>query len=195
MNQKIHRTVLMGIGIVLAAMSAGCAMGNREIALTYKPVANMKGANSASIAIVKFADSRKTEEVGEVRNGYGMKTASVYAKGQDVGAWVANAVADELTAAGYNITKYNDFAPPDSQISITGNVLEAYTKMYMSSTCTIRATINVSKGNVPVLSKEYSGKHGVLAILANTGEYENAMKGALQDMMKKCIPEIIEATK
>jgi hypothetical protein len=186
---------LMGIGIMLAAMTAGCALGDRKIALLYKPVTKVAAGEPKNIAIVKFKDLRKNPDVGEVRNGYGMKTARVIAEGQDVGAWVANALADELTAAGCKITKYNDIAPPDSQISITGNVLEAYTKMYMSSTCTIRATINVSKANVPVLSKEYYGKHGVLALLADTGEYENAMQGALQDMMKKCVPEILEAIK
>lgn len=201
MKTKVNQMVLLFLGVVLAAMSSGCALGDRNIALMYKPVksmedkpeTNIEWAKSVNIAITKFQDSRTITEVGEVRNAYGMKTAKVYAKNQDVGSWVANAIAEELAVVGFEVTKYNDIAPPNVEVSITGTVTEAYTKMYLNSTATIRAKIDVAKANVPVLSKEYIGTKAVLAMFVSTGEYESAMQGALQDMMKKCIPDIIKA--
>jgi hypothetical protein len=168
-------------------------MGNRNIALRYNPVLTIRGASSQKIAIVKFTDTRKNPEVGEVRNAYGMKLASVLAKDQDVGAWVANALADELTKAGYDIQKFQDAAPPDITISITGSVPEAYTKMYMNSRATVRANMTVTKADAIVSNKEYTGKASTFALTASTGEYENVMKKALQELMKQAVPEVIDA--
>jgi hypothetical protein len=195
MKTRIYCASLMGIGIMLAAMNTGCALGDRKIALLYKPVTKVEAKSSENIAIVRFKDLRTNPDVGEVRNGYGMKTARVIAEGQDVGAWVANALADELSTAGFQVTKFNDFAPPDITIAITGTVTEAYTKMYFNSTATVRVKVNVTKAGVSVLSKEYSGKHAVLALLVSPGEYEQALQGALQNLMKNLVPDIIEAIK
>lgn len=163
--------------------------------MRYQPSVSAAGGTGQKIAVVKFVDRRDKQEVGEVRNGYGMKTATVYAEGQDVGAWVANALSDELTRAGFDVQKFNDAAPPEITIAITGFVPEAYIKMSMQERCTIRANITVQKSGVVVLNKEYQGDFKRVAWTASTGEYETAMQGALQELMKKAVPEIVSAVK
>ena len=179
---------------MLAGTTAtGCALGDRKIALRYQPVVEEKVTLDSAVAIVKFQDARKTEEVGEVRNAYGMKLAKVWAKNQDAGAWVANAIAEELTRAGCEVAKYNDAAPADARIAITGTVLEVYVKMYLTYTGTVKVDVSVTKAGVPVLNKEYTGKGGGLAVLLTSGEYEGVLQSAVQDIMKQLIPEIIKA--
>ncbi len=174
---------------------SGCALGDRKIALRYQPAAAATGGTGQKVAVVKFVDRRDKQEIGEVRNGYGMKTAKVYAEGQDVGAWVANALSDELTQAGFAVQKFNDAAPPEVSIAITGFVPEAYIRMFLQERCTIRANITVQKAGVVLLNKEYQGECKKVAWTASTGEYEAAMQGALQDLMKKSVPEIVAAIK
>lgn len=179
-------------GMVVATLS-GCAFGARNISLQYQPVMDMQSKSRQSVAIVKFTDTRQKPEIGEVRNGYGIKTATVWAKDQDVGAWVANALADELTKAGFDIKKYQDAAPPDAKIAISGSVPEAYVKMFMSQRGTVRVSVSVTKAGVVALNKEYSGKSGGLAWTASTAEYEKILKAALQDVMKTLVPDVVAA--
>lgn len=179
--------------MLAGATATGCALGDRTIALRYQAVVEEKLPQDTPVAIVKFQDARKIEEVGEVRNAYGMKLAKVWAKNQDAGAWVANAIAEELTRAGCQVTKYNDAAPADARIAIAGTVLEAYVKMYLTYTGTVKVNVAVTKAGVPVLSKEYTGKGGGLAVLGTSGEYEGVLQSAVQDIMKQLIPELSKA--
>ncbi|MFA4889845.1 MAG: YajG family lipoprotein [Candidatus Omnitrophota bacterium] len=186
-------TVRFFVAIVAIAMFSGCAFGNRYISLQYQPVTTLSVAIKQNVAIVKFTDTREKPELGEMRNGYGMKTADVLAKDQDVGAWVANALSDELIRAGYNVQKFSDAAPSDAEVVISGSVPEAYVKMYMTYSGTVRVSVTVTKSGVVVLNKEYTGHARGLAMLCSTGDYENMLKRALQDIMKKMIPDITKA--
>jgi len=185
-------TVCISLLFVVAATN-GCAFGDRNVALKYTPVTKISARALPDVAVVKLADVRSREEVGEVRNGYGMKTATVWARNQDVGAWVANALCQELTGVGCRVEKYEDAPPPGADASVTGEVTEVYAKMFMSSRATVKADLCVQKAGVVVLNEEYTGKHSVLALTASTGEYEKVLQGALQDLMKKAVPEIVAA--
>jgi hypothetical protein len=183
------------LAVVAVGTLTGCAFGDRKIALRYQPLAPIGGGTGQKVAVVKFVDRRDKPEVGEVRNGYGMKTATVFAQKQDLGAWVANALSDELSQAGFTVQKFQDAAPPDISVAITGFVPEAYTKMHMQNRCTVRVNITVQKAGVVVLNKEYKGYATSLAWTASTGEFENVMQKALQELMKQAVPEIVSAIK
>lgn len=180
------------VAIVAIAMFSGCAFGNRYISLQYQPVTTLSVAIKQNVAIVKFTDTREKPELGEMRNSF-VKTADVLAKDQDVGAWVANALSDELIKAGYNVQKFSDAAPSDAVVVISGSVPEAYVKMYMTYSGTVRVSATVTKSGVVVLNKEYTGHAGGLAMVCSTGDYEKMLKQALQDIMKKMIPDIAKA--
>lgn len=185
-------TVRFFVAIVAIAMFSGCAFGNRYISLQYQPVTTLSVSIKQNVAIVKFTDTREKPELGEMRNSF-TKTADVLAKDQDVGAWVANALSDELIKAGYNVQKFSDAAPSDAIVVISGSVPEAYVKMYMTYSGTVRVSVTVTKSGVVVLNKEYIGHAGGLALLCSTGDYENMLKRALQDIMIKMVPDIAKA--
>jgi len=185
--------VQVTFGVMAVVTLSGCAFGARNISLQYQPALDVQAKARQSVAVVKFTDTREKPEIGEVRNGYGIKTATVWAKDQDVGAWVANALADELGKAGYDIQKFQDAAPPDAKIAITGSVPEAYVKMFMTQRGTVRVSVSVTKAGVVCLNKEYAGKAGGMAWTASTGEYEKILKKALQDVMKQLVPDVVAA--
>lgn len=192
-NRVIKLLLVAALTMPVFVTMSGCAFGDRHVALKYEPVVEAGASKGQKIAIKKFEDLRQVKDVGEVRNAYGMKTAKVLADNQDVGAWVANAMSEELTRAGFQVEKFSDVIPPEYDIQITGVATEAYTKMYFNATATIRININVNKARMSVLSKEYSGTDAVLVVAVTPGEYENALQGALQDLMKKCVPDIMKA--
>jgi hypothetical protein len=59
----------------------------------------------------------------------------------------------------------------------------------------VRVNITVQKAGVVVLNKEYKGYATSLAWTASTGEFENVMQKALQELMKQAVPEIVSAIK
>ena len=86
---------------------AGCAFVDREAELRYSAPAREaaaptgEGALRATVAVRDVVDRRKdAENVGNVRNGFGMKTADVHGKGDAV-AWVREATKQELQRAGF----------------------------------------------------------------------------------------------
>jgi hypothetical protein len=186
--------VIIAIALAVSPLfSAGCALGDRNISLLYDTVASESPGSGKTVAVVKFKEMRQRQEVGEVRNGYGMKLAKVYAKDQDVGAWVANALCSELENSGISVNKFEDAAPPSASIVIEGTVPEAYVKMYMTRRGTVRTHVVVTKAGVTVLDREYAGTSSALTWVASSGEYESSLKLALQDLMKKLVPDIVRA--
>jgi membrane protease subunit (stomatin/prohibitin family) len=188
-NQAVGAVLLL----VVATAMQGCAFGTRNIALRYEPTVQVQAGANETVAVVQFKDARQEQKLGEARNAYGMKTATVKAEGQDVGAWVANALADELMRAGLDVQKFSDVAPPNIRIAIQGTVLEAYVKMYMSYRTTVRVQVTMEKDGIPVLNKEYTGKASGLAVMASSGSYEKQLNQALQDMMKQLVPDVLAA--
>lgn len=194
MKSRVIRILLVtALTLPMLVSMSGCAFGDRHIALKYAAVGEVGSPKNQKVGITQFQDLRETKEVGEVRNAYGFKTAKVVADNQHVGAWVANAMSEELAQQGFEVEKFSDVIPPNYEIQIGGVVTEAYTKMYFNATARITINVNITKSGVSVLSKEYSGKKAVAAMFVSPGEYESAMQGALQDLMKQCLPEILEA--
>jgi uncharacterized lipoprotein YajG len=187
------RIVKIVISIMLVALVSGCSLGDRNVALRYKPVFASEASNGKTIGIVKFEDLRVIKDVGEVRNRYGMIMAKVHADGQDIGAWVANALAEELTQKGYAVEKFQDALPPDIKIGITGKVSKAYINMFMLYRGEVVVSVLVEKTGVVVLNQEFTGHATGVAVLLSTGEYEGVLQSTLQDLMKTLVPEIMKA--
>lgn len=208
---RLNQMVALVMFLVGVASLQGCALGTRNIALRYEPTFSGERAGNGTIAITKFDDLRPDRKilvmefvlvptrqsirekniVGEVRNAYGMRTATVRAKGQDLGAWVANALAEELNRAGLHVQKYSDAAPPNLPFVIRGAVLEAYVRMYMFYRTRIRVQVTVERDGLPVLNKEYTGKAGGLAVLVSAGSYERQLEQALQSIMMQVVPDVL----
>ena len=191
-NHRSCVLALLTVCALLGTLSTGCAFGDRKIALTYTPALQSTRGNGGRIAVAKFGDTRQNKlVVGEVRNGYGLKTAKATIPNEDAGGWVANALASELEGAGYQIVKINDSTQTDEEIVVSGCLSEFYTKSYMKYRTTVKANIQVYQAGVPLLNKEYIGKCVAGVAWYNTSEFEKVSCSALQDLMKQAVPDIV----
>jgi hypothetical protein len=196
--KRICQVGLLGIGLLSITMVTGCAFGDRHAALQYKKCADIKNcanlAETKNVAVVKFKDIRQTKEIGEVKNGWGLKTASVYAQEEDLGGWVANAFVKELEQRGYSVQKFGDVAPPGSELVLSGSLVECYTKLtfFGGAESVVRVSVQFNRQGNAILMKEYQGKVKAPIAFAMADEYGNAVEEALRDVMRQTVPDIIK---
>lgn len=114
--------------VVLTVGLGGCAFGNRHVAMKYAPEVQDDGQRSSTaqeIVILPFEDSRPFEHVGNVKNGFGMKTAKVKADG-DVKEWVVSAISVELVEDGYTVLDQEE----PGVLTMSGNITNVYCTAY-----------------------------------------------------------------
>jgi len=200
---SLHSSVsrLAGLVLVVAFLTTcgGCAFGDRTAGLQYRQVADAQESDAGSgktVAVALFQDLRQGQDIGEVRNGFWIKTARVKAKEADLGGWVSSAVSMELAHRKYNVQNV-DVPPPGVQACVSGTLNECYTKLkfFGSPQCTVRLTFKVDKQGATVLSREYLGTSPVALVFCTADEWGDGTENALRDAMKKAMPEVVEALK
>ncbi|MCK5226132.1 MAG: hypothetical protein KAQ89_05395 [Planctomycetes bacterium] len=195
-------------------VSGGCAFGDRVVALRYHSeidvnqkqvdsqeiyIASFKDVSSNNLKKISFKDSKGTrirtdgKEIGEIRNGYNIKTACVVSKSPDLGPWITHALSQELKQRGFNVINVTSL-PPEISLGINGSIEKCYSKMYFlkAPDCTIQATISLQKSGVTVFAKEYIGQSKVSMGIGAKG-YEIAFQEAMKDLLDKSVPDIMEA--
>lgn len=187
---RVLHGLLLG-GFVLASL--GCAFGDRSIALTYQPLGAGAARGSGVVAVADLSDARADPRVvGDVRNGWGLKTADVIIEGQDAGVWVANALAAELEACGYTVEKVTSPTAAQAPVVISGSVSEVFVSSSFTLRSTVRASIRVTRRGVPVLNKQYVGRGKKGNVWGVSSEQEEALMLGLQDLTRQALPQILE---
>src|SRR3954453_17333834 len=124
----MHYSMTFGLPLLVCLafpfLGGGSSFGDPPTAPPSPPGGSPPAKKAGRVSVGKFTDVRDNKPlVGEVRNGYGIKTAQVLIGDQDAGAWVANALASELERNGMQVTKVaTSPAAPSDQILITGNL-------------------------------------------------------------------------
>lgn len=193
MYKMLRVPALIVAGSVVVLLS-GCAFGNRHVQLVPSSGGGYARVNGDYVVgVQKFQDLRVESALGEVRNGWGMRTASVVADGQDVGAWVSDSVAEELAGAGLKVRRYQgDEVPADASVLIRGEVLEAFVKMFMSFDATMRARVVVSAQGTDVLDQQFTGSSKAVAMWASTAEYQEQLRAVHRNLLDQIVPAILE---
>ena len=128
MNTRMQQ-LMVGLFCLSVSSLTGCAFGTRQANLGYVPTSpTMRSAPTPGLAltVVQFSDQRSEKKaVGEVRNGYGMRTAAVVPD-KDIAAWITQGVQRELENAGYKVTVSQ--APPSTSgaLMLQGDVVTVY---------------------------------------------------------------------
>jgi outer membrane lipoprotein SlyB len=183
------KSFLLTVALLSALSLSGCAFGDRNVSLRYESRLQQKAAKPHTVSVQTFSDKRDRREVGRVRNGYGMVTAKVYAEGQNVGAWVADALAAELRAAGCKVVRGGS-APA----TISGTVTDAFGDLVFMINANVEATMTMKRGGAVLLEKRFSGSNASKLAWNGSGrEYEEGLNRALQDWMEQAVPEILKA--
>lgn len=175
---------------VLVLFLSGCALGTRRPMLTYSTTFPAAPKNNIAIKVGPFKDERTWSKVkiGDVRNGYGMRCADIIPQ-NNVTEWIRGAFKKELTNAGYNVS--DDL---NTTTTLEGAVLEVYVNAYMNYGGRVKLNIVLRRGNESVLSKEYSAeKNCGMAWASTAASFGKTIEMALQDVMKKIVPDINKA--
>ncbi len=196
---RIARINHAAVGLILllaAATNVGCAFGDRHVDPNYRPVMSLHARSSQSVDIHPFSSSREVKnekQIGQVRNGYNMVTAKVYTNAADAATLVNQALAEELSHAGFTVRRD---APADnaSASSVEGTLEEFLTDIGMGGyKTTIRVRLIVNKNGTIRLDKVFDVEDGGAGITASKSEYEEMAQSALTKLMRRAIPEVIPA--
>jgi len=186
-----------------AIAGTGCAFGDRHVTLSYLPADDMTTRIDGQIAIVTFEDVRPRErlhDIGEVRNGFGMVTADVridtkkdQGNIQDIGAWVADALSQELTLAGAAVLRVDSVSEASGYpVVVSGTISKLWVNMYLQYDAKIRTVVTITRNGSVVFNESVKGDHEAMAWFASVSEYEKALTKTLQDWARNAVPIIAD---
>jgi hypothetical protein len=194
----MERRVAFLVGTLGIVAVAGCAFGDRHVALVYPPPAAQVAAppprrpapTTAAVALQNFADLRSKAPIGEVSNGFGMHTADVLAQG-NVAQWVTEAVAYELRAAGLRVHRLYGQRPTPGEMVISGQIVNFYCRAMLSYQAEVSFIGQVAIDNQVGFTGHLSGNGGAGVNLGMTeASYGESLAAALQDAVRKFVAQI-----
>jgi hypothetical protein len=189
MNTRLLHAYMVAAICVCSLVVSGCA-SQRRISLDYQPIGQQKAAAPLTVAVMKFADRRADKTVGMI-SGPSMAKMSLVPSGEkDAGQWIAGAMAAELSQAGLQVT----VASPGTVVTIMGNVIDVNVRTNAGIKAVVTTDVIVITGGVAVLARQYTGSFSVAPSAAPTvDDCRGALESALQDAMKKAVPEVLAA--
>lgn len=175
---------------------AGCAFVDREAELKYsappREVAApaQEGAPRTRVALHVVADRRKeTAEVGDVRNGFGMRTAAVKSKGDPV-AWLREAARTELERAGFAVVEQGQ----GSDLLVDVQLQTMHCSAFMSYEGDVCVAAKALRYGNALVDGVYNGKGSAGINWTATDEsFAETLDLALQDALVQFTKEIRKA--
>jgi hypothetical protein len=192
--------LVLGVFSVLT----GCAFGTRQVTLTYPPaaVSEASGPKTAEAAttvsgatkpviLVPFTDQRADKRsIGEVRNGWGMRTADVITD-RDVAEWVTRAVMMELTRAGYQVMSRNEVSNFDTLPTLTGDLITIHCTALFSYEGEVSFFAKLERDGYELLKKRYTGRGSAGVNWAATeASYGQSLSLALLESVRGLIADL-----
>jgi hypothetical protein len=195
--KKITRDAFFTIITLFAvAQMTGCAFGTRQVALQYSPaMCSSVIPGSPTVSIHNFTDTRTDRSLGCVRNGYGMKLASVESKPGEpaVPMWISTALSDELKRAGCSVELGSSKGESRGQFVISGDVQRVYVDSYMTLKGEISMAVAMKNGDRSVINRLYHAEASKMNWWGSSKEFQKTLDMTLQDLMKNMIPDIADA--
>jgi hypothetical protein len=202
-GQNAGRVRRMLFAALTAGTLGGCALSTRNATLVYPPpdspglvaVANAAPsatAREASIVVLPFSDRRPDKtKLGNVRNGFGIKLAPIRTT-DSVTVWVKNALALELTKAGFQVT--DSAAGSEASLTIGGDVLKANADAYLSYGAQVELQVRLMQGDRELFSRPYLGKgSGGTNWTATSKSFANTLARALADALGMVVGDVEQA--
>ncbi|MFH1798512.1 MAG: hypothetical protein ABH844_04120 [Candidatus Omnitrophota bacterium] len=170
--------------VLSSIMASGCAFGTRRPKLEYSAITPVCSQKDVRIRVEKISDVRPDKDViGNVRNGFGMKTADVVTT-TDIADWVTNALKLELNNAGYKVTV------KESDNEISGEIVRVFCTANFNYEGEVIVSIILKVGSKVVINKTYSGKATALNWAATSKSYGTTLQRSLQQVMKQIVGDV-----
>lgn len=173
------------VAMLPLALPASCAFVDREVDFRYSaPAREVKGAVAAAAApretvwIREVRDSRAdTHRVGEIRNGFGMHTADVHAKG-DATTWLRAALVEEFERAGYATAT----GAAEAVLLVDATLVHVHLVAMFEYEGEVHVAVAAHRAGRTVLQGSYVGKGGAgLNLTATDASFEETLDLAVQD--------------
>lgn len=191
------------VGLLLAFGLAGigCAFGTRQVTLTYPPDVKIDGSvvqaettikdpNGIKIAVRTFRDERSNKTtIGEVRNGYAMKTSDAIAQ-NDVAEWITGALAYELKAEGFEVIA-DEASFSTATAIVSGDVITVYCTALFSYEGEVSFYGSITENEAEIHRNRYTAQ-GTAGMnwAATSASYGKSLGDALQKAAKAFVIDI-----
>lgn len=120
-------TIRYSIALILILASTGCAFTDVPLDMPINGLdVPISGGNERAVVVVKpFSDDRSdTVRCGMKKNGYNMDTADAMCKTAP-GEWMAELLADELRASGFNVSTERPVSRTNALI-LEGSIIKLF---------------------------------------------------------------------
>jgi hypothetical protein len=192
MKRTIASITSLTITLSCLVLTPGCAFGTRHVKISYPPAGSQQAktdlisapaGSKGEIILQPFTDDRADKRlVGHVRNGYGMKTATVVSE-SDLTQLLNEAVRVELVQAGWVVLGSD--ATSTNTPTIGGALVKLYCDAYMSYEGTASIYVRVTREGKEVFRKTYEGEGSAGMNWAMTSSsYGNSLSLAIQDALE-----------
>ncbi len=180
---------------VLAMFLSGCAFTDVPVTLSTAPVTNLSGGDGRQIVIVSaFADERPYRgKCGMQKNSYNAETAKALCS-MPPATWVAQALAAELTAAGFAVVSKEAAKP--SALQLNGSLLQVFVEPVMGfSTISLETDIHVklvATSDTGLLAERSFFVKGVESgLVSRAGNFQTSADKATQLIMRDMVAAVI----
>lgn len=180
--------------LVLLTLLASCAFVDREVVFAYSaPPREAKAAVAAPVApgeslwIGEVVDTRtETHRVGEIRNGFGMHTADVHAKG-DARAWLRSALTTECERAGFVAAP----SAAEAALVLDAQLVHVHVAAMFEYEGEVHVAVTVKRAGRSVLQASYVGKGDAgLNWTATDASLEETLDLAVQDAVLQLFADL-----
>jgi hypothetical protein len=181
--------------IIAMIVVDGCAFTDVPITLSTRPTANLTGGGGRQIVIVsRFSDERTYQDkCGVQKNGYDAETAKAICS-MDPATWVAQTLAAELTAAGFDVVA-TDAAKPGA-LQLNGSLLQFFVEPVIGfSTISLETDIHVrlvatSKTGL-LAERDFFVKGVESGLVARAGNFQSSVDKGTQQIMRDMVAAVI----
>ncbi len=211
--RRTPRLLVLALLLVFAALLTNCATRYPPLNLWYDSAVRGLDGGGSNVALVKFTDMREdTDTLVFQCNSTREVTRRWAIHEQDAGAWVTNALAEELEKSGFLVDKYHDAPARETKLVVNCILYETYIDYDepptrgcgclggiiadIGSRCGawVKSHVAIEWNGIPVINQQYIG-HAQVSGGQSRGRFERALNNALQDMMKKLVPDLVSISK
>ncbi len=198
-SPRRFRIALLVLGAASSWLS-GCAFVGREAKLRYPPLQEGQAvapappapapAPGAPAVAVVVTDGRPDprNRVGNVRNGFGMVTASV-TTADDVAAWIKGALEAESQAQGLRVVP-----SPDGGASLAAQVAKVECDAFFEYGASVMLSTQLTTGGAAIHSGSYTGQGSAGTNWSATEEsFSLSLSLALRDAARQIAADVKKA--
>jgi len=183
--------------VVLLSVLSGCAFTDVNLDM---PISGLKipvtgGKNREISVLIPFSDDRPSpKRCGMKKNGYNMDTADAICR-TPPGAWLSMLLADELRAAGFNVTRNTNLVKKNTLV-INGTVSKVFVEPVMgwwsgSLEADLEVSLVATTGTGLKAERKFFSKgikKGIL--LATLTPYQTSLKRAADSLLENMVEAI-----